>query len=235
MDTRYIYGHRPGRRRRTRVFIVLGISVLVIGIIGGLVYLDIHKNTNKTVSGESHTVVQALDENTSSLSIDQPTYTMELPEDWKQVDHQDTRYEHSTTWKSTKSHEDNRFLKVYVDIIPTTKSVNRLLPVSPDASKGLTTGDVSPSCHTFTQGGSQLAAQAQQLADAPAKYQNIDFICNRARITANEVGTSSTEGVNTVTIKGSAGSHKYFFLFTDNNIQPNFTIFTDALRSFKAK
>ena len=236
MDTRYRYGHRPGRRRRTRIIIIFVVTFLIVGIIGGLVFLDLRKNQSKEVAGESHTVVQALDDNTNRLSINQPTYTMELPSDWKQIDHQDTRYEHSTTWQASKTREDNRYLKVYIDIIPAKQSVNRLVPLSLNATKdGLSIGDVSPACHTFTQGSSQNAGTAQSLLDAPAKYQNIDFICDRARITDNEVGTGSTEGVNTITVKGPSGTHKYFFLFTDHNIQPNYSIFYDALKSFKAK
>jgi hypothetical protein len=50
------------------------------------------------------------------------------------------------------------------------------------------------------------------------------------------VGTSSPQEINTVTVTGpSTGTHKYFFVYTDNSAEPDYTIFTDALQSFKAR
>jgi hypothetical protein len=235
MDTRYRYGHRPGRRRRTRVLIVLLVSLLILGVGGGIIGYDLYKNRNKPVPGTSRTIVQSLDENIDKLNIDEPTFNMELPGDWKEVGRQNTASEHSITWQASKKREDNRFLKLYIDTIPAAKSINRLLPVAAQGNS-LMGSEVSDNCATFTPGGTLNATLAQTLKETPAKYKEIAFICDLPRVIDNEVGTGSTEGVNMVTVKGPVqGAHKYFFLYTDHNIQPNYSILDNAIKSFKAK
>lgn len=235
MDVRYRYGHRPGRRRRTRVLIVLAVSLLIIGLIGGAISYDVYKNSNKgEVQGVGRTIAQAPDETVNKFTINEPSFSMELPGDWKEQLRINQSGEHSITWQATKAHEDNRLLTVYIDTIPAKRSINRLLPVTVMGNT-ITVGDISDNCATFTQGGTLNTAKAQSLQDAPAKYKGVDFICDLPRVIDNEVGTGSVEGSNGVTIKGGKGEHKYFFLFTDHNIQPNYNIFYTALRSFAAK
>lgn len=234
MDARYRLGHRPGRRRRTRVLIVLLVAFVIIGIIVALIVADLRHNQAKPVSTKGQTVVQAADDTIEKLVVDKPEFTMELPGDWKEIAHQATAREHSITWQATRQHEDNRYLKIFIDTIPATQSVNRLVPIS-ILSGSLSIGDISDNCATFTQGGTQNAGVAQHLTDAPAKWHGVDFICDLARITDNEVGAGSTDGINTIAIKGAQGTHRYFFLYTDRNIHPDYTIFYNALKSFSAK
>lgn len=234
MDARYRYGHRPGRRRRTRVLIVLAVSLLILGAGGGLVGYDIYKNRNKPVTGTTRTVVQALDESVDKLNVDEPTFTMELPGDWKEIGRKNDNRTRSITWQATKKNADNRYLEVHIDIIPVTKSINRLLPVSA-MGNSLTNQDISDNCASYTGGGTLDAGQAEKLKDTPAKFQTVDFICDLPQVTQNKVGTGSTEGINTVTVGGSKGKHKYFFLYTDHNIQSDYTILYNAIKSFKAK
>ncbi len=235
MDRKYKYGQKPGRRRRTRLLIILAVSVLIVGSLVGLLLLDLRQNRSHPVEGASHTVVQALDGNSSRLVADEDNFTMELPSDWKKIEQRNDRNEHSFTWQATKKGEDNRILKLYIDTIPATMPLNRLLPVTV-MGNALSVGDVSQNCATFTQGATLNAQDAEKLTDKPAKWQQVDFICNVSRVVENQIGTGSTEGNNAVTIKGEQkGAHKYFFLFTDHNIQPNESIFVSAVKSFKAK
>lgn len=234
MVPRYRYGHRPGRRRRTRVLIVLAVSLLIVAGVGGLLGYDLYKNRNEPVTGTGRTIAQALDESVNKLSIDEPTFTMELPSDWKEIDRKNDAHNRSIKWQASKKNAENRYLELFIDIIPTTRSINRLMPVSV-LGNGLTTGDISVNCASFTKGGSFNIAEAAKLSDTPAKYQSVDFICDLPRVTDNEVGTGSIGGVNSVSVKGAKGEHKYFFLYTDRNIQPDDTIFYNAVKSFKAK
>lgn len=235
MEVKYKYGRRPGRRRRTRIAIVLFISFSIIGTIGALVYLDLTKsNKDTSVTGPGRTIAQSVDSAQDVLRIDQPTYTMELPGDWKKVDQKTSTIENSITWQGTKKGQDNRKLTVYVDVIPPL-AVNSLLPVTASGDS-LVSGDVSDNCATFTQKGTLDTGQAVKNRDSPAKYKQVDFICDLAQVTQNKTGTGSTDGINMVNVTGLAkGKHKYFFLFNDQNIQPNLTILTNALKSFKAK
>jgi hypothetical protein len=233
MDAKYRYGHRPGRRRRTRVLIVMAVSLLILGIIRGIIGYDLYKHRAKSVTGINQTIIQSFDENANKLIIDEPTYTMELPSDWKQIDKQTANAEHSITWRATKANQDNRYLKLYVDSIP-SKSVNKLLPLTSQGAR-ISFGDLSDNCATFTKTNAQDTDRTQA-GEVSAKWEKIDFICDLPRPTDNEVGTGSLEGLNTITVSGSkAGAHKYFFVYTDRNIQPDYSIFYNALTSFKAK
>lgn len=234
-DGKYRYGHRPGRRRRTRILIVLTVSLLIIGIVGGLISYDMYKSRSKPVSGTGRTIIQTLDETTNRLVVNEPTFTMELPGDWKEAARRNDVNERSITWQATKKNADNRMLKLHIDLIPPTRAVNRLLPVAAEGP-GLVLGDLSENCSMFTQGGAGATGQAPTSKEAPAKWQRVDFICNLPRAIDNEVGTGSTGLVNTINVTGpSQGAHKYFFVYTDRNIQPDYTILFNALKTFRAK
>jgi len=236
MEVKYRYGRRPGRRRRTRIAIVMLISLSIVVAIGSVVYWDLAKHNKDTgVNGQGRTVAQSIDASQDVLRVNEPTFTMELPGNWKLVERKTTALEHSITWQGTKKGEDNRKLTLYVDVIPVAQAVNKLLPVTA-VGNGLNYDDVSDNCATFTQKGTLDTSLAVKNRDSPAKYKQVDFICDLAQVTQNKTGTGSTDGINVVNVTGpDQGKHKYFFLFNDQNIQPNLSILTNALKSFKAK
>lgn len=235
MSVKYRYGHRPGRRRRTRVLIVLVVSFVILVIVGGIIAYDVYKNRSKSTTGTPLTVIQTFDNSPTKRNIDEPTFSMELPGDWKEIARVNNSRERYVTWQATQKNNDNRYLTVHVDIIPGTKAINRLLPIMAQANT-ITFGDVSDNCATFTGGGTLDVSRAIDLEPKVAKWQGVDFICNLPNVVDNEVGTGSQEGINTLTVIGTTkGPHRYFFLYIDRNIQPNYNILFDALRSFKAK
>lgn len=236
MEARYRYGHKPGRRRRTRVLIVFTIAFLVFGAAAALVYADLRKNQDSgSVEGTGRTVAQTLDESSHTVTLDHQYFTMEFPSDWKEISKTTSQNENSVTWQATKHREDNRYIKIYIDIIPKNYPLNRMVPLT-SRGNGFSVGELSANCSTFTKGGLQAAGQAQFLQPEQAKWQGVDFICDLPQVTDNEAGTSSAEGINTVSATGSAkGKHNYFFVYVDHNIQRNDSIFYNALRSFKAK
>lgn len=235
MDIRYKYGHRPGRRRRTRVLIVLAVSLLIVGIVGTIVVYDLRKNQDSTIEGNSRTIAQTLDETTNTVTLDDTFFTMEFPADWKEISRQNDSNERSITWQASKYREDNRYMKIYIDIIPKTYAVNRMLPLSARGN-GFSVGDISNNCSTFTKSGTTPTGQTKPVKAEGAKWQGVDFICDLGQVTDNEIGTSSADGINTIVVTGpSKGKHSYFFVYTDHNIQPNYNILYNALRSFKAK
>ncbi len=234
MEVKYKYGHRPGRRRRTRVAIVLIVTFAIVGAIGSLIYMDIKRSNKDTyVEGQKRTVVQSVDAVQSSLRIDEPTFTMQLPGDWKLLSRVSNSTENSLTWQATKKNEDNRKLTLYVDVIPTTLPVNKLMPVTA-VGDTLQPGDISDNCITYTQKSAGATGQGDNWN--LAKFKQIDFHCDFSLVILNKTGTGSPDGINTVNVTGpNKGKHKYFFVFNDQNIQPNITIFTDAIKSFRAK
>lgn len=235
MSATYRYGHKSVKRRH--IFgITLGLCLILAGLAAGIIALDLKNNsTSGEVEGTSRIVGQVVGDEGQKINVDEPTFTMQLPKEWKETGRKNTSVEQSVTWELVKKGASARILTVYVDTIPATKSVNRLLPLSVQGN-GLTYGDISDNCATFTGGGTLNVQEAQKLRDAPAKWQGVDFICNLPNVVDNQVGASAPGGINQVILTGpTKGEHRYFFLYIDRHIQPDYTILQDIITSFKAK
>lgn len=233
MSRKYRYGHRTVKRHHV-VLLTLFVCLVIGGGAAFLIVRDIRSNQSGPVAGESKTVGQVTGSDSKKMTVTEPLYTMQLPGDWKEKSRVNTAAETSVTWRATKKNDDARWLTVYIDKIPAQKSINRLLPVSSQKDR-LLLGDISDNCITFTEGGSFDASKAAQNKDKQARWSGVDFICNLPSILENQVGTGSSEGINQVTLTGTKGPHKYFFLYVDHDIQPDYSIFTDALSSFQAR
>ena len=233
MDAHYHYRKKPKVKKGWRRVILLFILLLLI--VGGIIGYDIYRGRSRTQTGQVKTTQLTFGNNGPKKSIDEPTFTLQLPADWKETARVNNELEHSITWQATKPKEDNRFITIYVDKIPKTKSFNRLLPLEA-VGNGLRHGTVSDNCAAYTAKGSFDAKQAITAKDTPAKWEEVTFLCDLPKVFDNVVGTSSLEGINTLHVTGQmAGTHDYFFLYTDHNVRPNYEIFTQLLESFKAK
>jgi len=127
---------------------------------------------------------------------------------------------------------DNRWLRVYVDIFPGDYAITRLLPLTV-SNNHLVLGDLSDDCNTFT--GAPLANNSQGLSGSwAAKWRNINFTCDLSR--QQTVGTASLEEGYGVTIKSkNNAAHKYFFVYIDHNIHPDYTLLSNVVKSFETK
>lgn len=228
----YRYGKKRREKKRWRWAILA--LILVLLLIGGLIGYDVYKGRSTPQSGAAKTSELAV-KGGPKIKINEPTFTLELPADWKETNRIDGEYEYSITWQATKAKADNRFMTIYIDKIPLKKSFNRLLPLAAVGSS-LRHGSVSDNCAGYTEGGSQDANSALKAKDTLAKWEEVTFMCDLPKVFDNVVGTSSLEGVNIVSVTGKdAGKHKYFFLYTDHNTRPDYEIFTIIIESFKAK
>lgn len=232
MRKTYRYGYRPHKRRHI-VAVVVSVVLLVFGPASFFIYQDVKKNGSGNAEGTSRVVAQVVgDVSNKKLDINEPYFAMKLPIDWVEGKRQPgPNGGYTVYWNATKKNESNKWITVYVDVVPDKLAVNRLLPVFVEGG-GLSTGDVSENCSTFTGAADKTAPK-----DTLARWQGVDFICNLSSVVENQVGVGVVGGsVNQVVIKGQQfGAHKYFFLFTDHNIQPDYNIFIDALQSFRAK
>jgi hypothetical protein len=69
-----------------------------------------------------------------------------------------------------------------------------------------------------------------------AKWSGINFLCDLGNYLRDVVGTSSPEGINSVTLTGNTtGKHTLFFMYTDNTPSPDYSTFINALKSFQLK
>ncbi len=232
---KYRYGYRPGKHRSRKLFLIVAATFVVLGIVGTIILLDLKRHKAPKVEGASRTVSQVINGVSQQRTIDEKTFIMELPVDWKEVARRKNSRENLITWQSTKKGEENRKLTLHIDAIPSDYAINRLLPIVSQGAK-LVYSDLSDNCATFTGGGTFNTSQAVTLKPTVAKWQKVDFICNLPQVTDNQIGTGSSEGINFVSVTGeNQGSHRYFFVYADRNIQPNYNILYDALRSFRAK
>lgn len=127
---------------------------------------------------------------------------------------------------------ENRWIRIYIDVFPADFAIDRLLPVSV-SDNAIIPGSVSNDCKTFegapfSPRGSNIGADTWE-----ANWQNVSFICNIAT-SLNYIGaTSKEEGYGITLLSQNGQSHEYFFLYIDHNAHPEYTTFTDALKSFE--
>lgn len=227
----YQIGRRP-KQRFKKLFGIMALSVTVFGGILGFIIWDASKNSQSgQIEGSSRSVQQQEDVKAavSKTNVSEPYFSMELPDGWKEAGRVTTTRERSITWQSKIKKEDNRWLKLYIDVIPADTAVNRLLPIDVTGAT-ITYRQLSDNCKNFT------TAKKDVKVPQKSKWQDIEFLCDLPNFVQNKVGTGTKGGLNATTITGpEKGKHKYLFVYTDHNIHPDYQLFYDMLESFKAK
>jgi len=161
--------------------------------------------------------------------LQEPLFSVSLPVDWVKRANKDIPAP-TYSWVGTAKDDVARWLNIYIDTIPSALAVNRMLPVAANGASLSLLANVSDNCTTFT------GANDSKQISLPAKWQGITFLCDTGNYIRDVVGTSSAEGINTVTLTGAThGRHRLFFTYTDNSPSPDYSIFTDALSSFRLK
>jgi hypothetical protein len=228
---RYQRRHAPWQNFRRKALIVVAAIILVTAVLVGW-YIDSTSGTTIIHNSTARTTYVSTS-NSPVQTFSEADFTIQLPTDWKFIGQTTGPYDFYT-WQETTKYEDNRVLDIYVDTIPNT-AVNRLQPVTADGNR-LQVGTLSDTCLTFTGPSVSSAQAAQSLPNQLAKWQGVNFMCDLANYNEDSVGTSSLQGINTVTLTGPiTGRHSFFFLYVDHNIQPDYTIFSNALGSFRVK
>lgn len=228
------YHHRRRRKRRAGwLWFWISLIVLILLFVGVFAW-DVYRSQSQQQTGEVILSEFEIIE-TPKRIVDELTYTMKLPSDWEEVGRFDATNQKGVRWQSTKAKFDNRYLTVYVDVIPLSKPVNKLLPIESIGSK-LRHGEISDNCAKYTPGGLVDANSALKSKPIIAKWEEVEFLCDLPKVFDNVVGTSSKDGINRVSVKGqNKGLHTYFFEYTDHNIHPDYEIFIDIIESFEAK
>ena len=230
--------YRHGKKRRLRkgstVFLVCLITASIGFGIWGLLSHDVRSGT--THSDDQVIVTRVAGDTTNNVVVDEPFFRLELPGDWV-LEKKDERPRKVYYFKSIKSGlgDGTRTLVMYVDGETSSYAVNRIVPVSAQNNR-LVVGQTSNNCSEFTGPGTSSAQAAQSLPDTIARWQNISFLCDLSHMNRNTIGTSSSEGINKLSVTGPSGTtHAYFMLYTDHNDKPDYTIFEKILASFEAK
>ncbi|MFO0882154.1 MAG: hypothetical protein U0491_01775 [Candidatus Saccharimonadales bacterium] len=160
-------------------------------------------------------------------------FSISLPSGWEFLGKKNpTSEEVYFEYQSKIKDYDNRLVRVYVDVYPKEYALNRLLPVTVVDNR-LVPGTLSDDCKSFTGaplGGTGASRSANTWA---AKWQGVDFTCDMVR-QQNYSGTASQEEGNQVTLVSSTGQkHKFFIVYIDQNVRPDYQIFSEAVKSFQ--
>ncbi len=156
--------------------------------------------------------------------ITKPELTFEATSGWKETPVPQTAYSPRYVYKDVKN---ARILEIYIDNPPQHFGVNKAIVV--DSSNGLLSHDsVSDNCTTFTDGTNK----DQRTGISPAKWQEVDFLCDMSNSARAVVGTISNDGINTIIVTTASGrTYKVFITYTDNNINPDYNVFYELLNS----
>ncbi len=221
----YRLGEREHSHRRLyAIFSVF--AVLVLGVVVGAK----HFLTTDTQTSGSPAVVTKVSYDVPKLqAMDAVTFTMNIPSGWKQTPNNNAIPLPTYNWQGVTGEDKNRWLSVYVDMKLPGVAVNRALHVQANGPNINVISGTSDNCTSFT-GPTNISSGIQQ-----AKWENITFLCDTGNYERDVVGIVSPDGLNNLNVMGSKGLHAYFFTYTDNNAQSNYTIFANALASFHAK
>jgi cytochrome c-type biogenesis protein CcmE len=218
------------RRNRSRFWLAFALVFVAVAIFGLTQFLkSLHQ---APVVTQSKAVVTKVSYKGKTKHYLQPDFSIDIPIEWKLQPREPNTYQ-VFTW-DVVDRADNISIAVYEDTIPTNFAVNKALVINGQTNHIELTGQVSDNCIKYTIDGNTQVVNGLQ--GVRAKWQNVDFLCNRATTTRDVTGTSSTDGINTVILKKADGSsHKFFFTYSANQIDPNYTIFYNALSTFSMR
>ena len=226
----YEIGHKR-RRNWRRILVVLAALLLLAG--GYYIYVQFKESTKPLIKNTAGTTRPLEIPNSKTQHFDQSSFGFDLPVDWKLIKH-DTAPYNLYSYRATLTNADNRALDVYVDALPQSLAVNKAVAVRGQGSN-LSHGEASENCITFTSATSSEAHTRKPLAIL-AKWDGVEFLCDNDNTNRNVIGTSAPGTVNKVTLTSlTTGPHSFFFVYTDDNATPDYTIFYRMLESFIVK
>lgn len=224
----YQLGHRAHHRQKlyaTLILLFAGLSIA--GIWGATRYFQ-----PDTTLSSSEAIVRHVDVAIpATKTVTTPTFTMDIPKSWYAVPSSLTPTA-PYAWRGTGTQEAARSIEVYVDTLPASMAINKLLPVHGNGDQLVVGDNISDNCTSFTD-NSQVD---KKTGTALAKWSGVNFYCDAANYERNVIGTGSPEAINSVAVKGKlTGSHRFFFVYTDNSAEPDDTLPTTILSSFRVR
>jgi hypothetical protein len=221
--------YRLGEREHSHRRLYITFSVFAVLVFGVVVGAKHYLTSNTEVSGSPAVVTKVSYDAPKVQQVIGNTFTMNIPSTWKLTADNNDIPSPTYNWQGTSGEDKNRWISVYVDTKLPSKAVNRALHIQANGATINVISGTSDNCTSFT-GPANSSSGVQQ-----AKWENISFLCDTGNYERNVVGIVSPDGLNNINVTGTKGLHTYFFTYTDNAAQPDYTIFTNALASFRAK
>lgn len=220
------------RQKKHRVFLKFITIVTPILFLAGAIMWFLLVRNDSSSSSFSKVGAEIAYVKPATKVISTELFSVTLPTSWELLGKQNP-YSNQVYYEfqNKQKNYDNRWLRIYVDIFPPDFAINRLLPITKINNK-LTPGTLSEECSSFT--GAPLPGSTNQsnYQTWAAKWQEIDFTCDMAR-SINYVGSASVDEGYGVTLLSSNGTtHKYFFVYIDHNVRPDYSLISDAVSSF---
>jgi len=218
--------------RRQFGLIMAGLVLLL----AGLYFIFIATNKKTDLRNNNKPLVSTVTAQSGNTNINEADFRLDLPGQWKLTQKDwDARY-HAWQWQlSDPKVAAGRWFRVYEDNIPTDYPYGYLIPVEANGVQ-LAIGQTSGACADFTTTGTKVTSTANGSQAVLSKWQSVNFYCDYGHQALQTVGTSSKGSINSVTMTGFSGkTHKFFFLYEDNNITPDLSLPATILSSFTAK
>ncbi len=235
-----VYMYRLGKRKQPskKPYIISGLLGLVL-LVAGSVY-GFHRwaaGSTADITNAPPVVGFVNAGSDGQAHLDEGLFTLDLPTGWKLVSHETppaSRY-NLYNFQGSTGDSGTRLISIYQDQIPTSLPVNRVISVQPQGSR-VSHGTVSDNCINFASDASRSTTQAVTQHIAQLKWDGVDFLCDLGSYDRNVTGTSAEGSINSVTLTSpTSGSHKFFFVYTDTNLNPDYTTIYGALDSFRLK
>jgi hypothetical protein len=167
--------------------------------------------------------------NAADAHFDEAVFSFNLPIDWKKTGELTTGPYHKFSYQATLKNADNRFLDIYLDSIPADMPVNMEVAVHGNGAH-LSHGEVSSNCTEFTN------PTVPKTLKVRAKWDGVDFLCDMDGTTRTIAGTSAPGTINKVSVENVGFTkHDLFFVYEDDNYNPDYGIFYNVLDSFSLK
>ena len=222
--------YRLGEREHSHRSLYISLSIVLVLCLGAYIAARHFLTADTSLGPEPAASITNISYDQPQVqTADVPYFTMNIPKGWQLKKQTGEAPTPTYVWQGTSAEDRNRWISVYVDMNLPSFAVNRELHIQGEGHGITVVSEVSDNCTSFT------GVANQGRGSTPAKWEGIDFMCDAGNYERDVVGIVSPNGLNNVVINGNKGPHNYFFTYTDNSSQPNYSIFTAALRSFQAK
>jgi hypothetical protein len=227
----YRVGERRKDRRRLAIRWGVGCVICIVLLIGAFNVLKSLLKPNSIVH-QSAAITTAVNYKTMTIKYNEPDFTIDIPNTWTVVPRPVGPYK-SFTWQKSDHGTNGQQIEVFEDVIPVNFAVNRVLVAVGNQDRLSTDSAASDNCLLFTKNERTAAS----MVGVAARWRGVSFWCDQDNTQRDVVGTSSSEGINTVTLVSPSGkgSHKFFFIYTNHSVNPDYSVFYTALSSFRMK
>lgn len=217
---RQLHKHTRLKKRLFWLFVIL----IIVGIVYGLNNLRL---SPKQEIKSTPSLSRSYGANTLKMqTFEKPEVMFQAPSGWKEVPV--TQSTHTPNYMYIHD-SDGQVLEIFINKTPQGLGINRAIVVY-GGSATISHDVVSENCTTFTEASKRDAKTGL----APAKWQEVDFLCDMANPSRAVVGTISKDGSNFFTIKTDSGKEYAVFLkYTDSAINPSYSIFYNILSSMR--